>query len=225
MASASSDKSDQANEAGLPTGDQPRTASEWDARYASTSQMFSGQPNFALITEMSGIPPGRALDVGCGEGADAVWLASQGWKVTALDVSQVALERAALRAQQAATQVQWVHAGLADAALPPAGFELVSAHYPALPSSVDNVAEQALLQAVAPGGLLLMVYHAGFDGEEARARGINPADYVLPIDVVTALLGGNWQVCIDTRRSREVAYGGADNGHTHDVVLRARRLP
>ncbi|MET0134302.1 MAG: class I SAM-dependent methyltransferase [Kibdelosporangium sp.] len=204
-------------------GKVPWTAAEWDERYAGTAQMFSGRPNFALVTEVSGLQPGRALDVGCGEGADAVWLAGRGWKVTALDVSQVALERAASHARQAAVQVEWVHAGLLDAVLPPAGFDLVSAQYPALRSSADHDAERALLAAVAPGGLLLVVYHAGFDGEVARARGIDPADYVGLTDV-TSLLGDDWQVHIDEDRLRDVPAGGPEHQHTHDVVLRARRL-
>lgn len=211
--------------AGGPSAWEPcRKAADWDERYASTAQMFSGEPNFALVTEASGLQPGRALDVGCGEGADAVWLAGQGWTVTALDVSEVALQRAALRAGQAGAQVDWVHAGLVEAALPPAQFDLVSAQYPALPSSAHHDAERALLAAVSPGGLLLMAYHAGFDRGEAKARGIDPADYVWPTDVVAALLDEDWHVQIDTRRPREAPAGGAGNHHTHDVVLRARRL-
>lgn len=195
---------------------------EWDERYASTAQMFSGRANFALVTEVSGLRPGRALDVGCGEGADAVWLARQGWTVTGLDVSRVALDRAARLAELEEVQVQWMHAGLVDAALPLGGFDLVSAQYPALRSSADQVAERALLAAVAPEGLLLMVYHAGFDGEQAKAHGFDPADYVGADDVVS-LLGDDWRVDIDERR-RDVPAGGPEHPHTHDVVLRARRV-
>jgi SAM-dependent methyltransferase len=186
------------------------------------AQVWSGRPNAALVTEVIGLHPGRALDVGCGEGADAVWLAGQGWKVTALDVSQVALERAALHARQAAVKVEWVHAGLVDALLPPAAFDLVSAQYPALRRSADHDAEHALLAAVAPGGLLLVVHHADVDVEEAKSHGFDPADYVSPADVA-ALLGDDWQVRFDERRPRE-APAGARSQHTHDVVLRARRL-
>jgi SAM-dependent methyltransferase len=185
--------------------------------------MSSGRPNFALVTEVSGLHPGRALDVGCGEGADAVWLAGRGWSVTALDVSQVALERAALRAREAAAQVEWVHAGLVDAVLPPAGFDLVSAQYPALRRSADHDAERSLLAAVAPGGLLLVVHHADVDVEEAKSYGFDPADYVSHTDMV-ALLGDDWQGQIDERRPRE-APARAGPRHMHDVVLRARRLP
>jgi SAM-dependent methyltransferase len=203
--------------------EQSALAAEWDTRYASRAQMSSGQPNPALVTELTGVQPGRALDVGCGEGADAIWLAGQGWTVTALDVSQVALERAALRAEHAAAKVEWVHAGLVDALLSPAGFDLVSAQYPALPRSVDRGAERALLEAVAPGGVLLVVYHVGFDGAEAKAHGFNPEDYVLPIDVVAALFADHWQVQIDTRRPRE-APARAGPRHSNDVVIRAQRL-
>jgi SAM-dependent methyltransferase len=210
-----------------PPGDTPGVANdvaaEWDVRYASTAQMSSGRPNFALVTEVSGLHPGRALDVGCGEGADAVWLAGQGWNVTALDVSQVALERAALGARDAAAQVEWVHARLVDAVLPPAGFDLVSAQYPALLRSADHDAERSLLAAVAPGGLLLVVHHADVDVEEAKSYGFDPADYVSQTDMA-ALLGDDWQVQIDERRPRETP-ARAGPRHTHDVVLRARRLP
>src|SRR3982751_5268714 len=95
-----------------PPGDDG--ADEWDARYAEADQVWSGNPNGALVTEVSGLPPGRALDVGCGEGADAVWLAGHGWDVTALDVSQVALDRAALHARQAGVRVRWVRSGLVE---------------------------------------------------------------------------------------------------------------
>jgi SAM-dependent methyltransferase len=206
-----------------PTWKPPGNAAEWDDMYASTAQLFSGRPNFALVTDVSGLEPGRALDVGCGEGADAVWLASRGWTVTALDVSQVALDRAAQNARQSAVSVQWLHTGLVDAALPQARFGLVSAQYPALRSSPDRTAERALLAAVAPGGLLHIVYHAGFDSEEAKSRGIDPADYVWPTDVVAALLDGDWRIRIDTERPRDAPAGGAGQHHSHDVVLQARR--
>lgn len=80
-------------------------AEEWDRWYASMEQLWSGLPNAALVSEVAGLAPGRALDVGCGEGADAVWLARQGWTVTALDVSRVALDRAAVYAREADVRV------------------------------------------------------------------------------------------------------------------------
>jgi len=201
----------------------PAVQAEWDLRYADREQLWSGQPNGALVAEVAGLTPGRVLDVGCGEGADAVWLAHGGWDVTALEVSGVALERAARHAREAGVVVRWVHAGLAEAGLAPASFDLVSAQYPALLRSPDAAAERALLAAVAPGGVLLLVHHAGMDTHEADESGFDPAAYVWP-SMVGALLDDGWQVELDEARPRVAPDGGAGAHHTDDLVLRARRL-
>src|SRR4051794_4427953 len=129
----------------------PVTPTDWDERYATAEQIWSGDPNGALVAEVSGLAPGTALDVGCGEGADAVWLARQGWQVTALDVSQVALERAERHARDAGVSVTWIRSGLVDAQL--GTFDLVSAQYPALKRTPTNEAERALMGAVSPNGV------------------------------------------------------------------------
>ena len=184
---------------------------EWDERYAEHDRIGSGRPNGALVAEVAELPTGRVLDVGCGEGADAVWLARQGWQVTALDVSQVALERARRHAADAGVEISFVHSGLVEADLPAGGFDLVSAQYPALLKTADHAPERVLLQAVAPSGILLTF-----------AGGVDPADYVLPADVVAAL-DEAWVLEVDEERSRHVV-GGAGAGHTTDIVVKARRL-
>ena len=194
----------------------------WDQRYAGLEKLWSGQPNAVLIGETRELKPGRVLDVGCGEGADALWLAEQGWDVTALDVSRVALDRAAREADARGLSVTWLRAGLVEAALPPASFDLVSAQYPALLRTSENLAERALLDAVTPGGVLLVVHHPAPTEEEARAHGFNRDDYVSPADVA-ALLGDGWRIELDETRPRHVATGAGAH-HTEDVVLRARRL-
>jgi SAM-dependent methyltransferase len=204
------------------TGTGVDSVAQWDARYASAEQVWSGLPNTALVAEVAGLTPGRALDVGCGEGADAVWLAEHGWDVTALDVSQVALERAASHADDAGVQVRWMLGALVGAPIPAGTFDLVSALYPALRRTPTNEAEGVLLGAVAAGGVLLVVHHADVDSEQAKAHGFDPADYVSPADVA-ALLGQDWQVAFDERRPRDTTTGAGAH-HTHDVVLRARRL-
>lgn len=196
---------------------------EWDDRYADRQQLWSGRPNGALVEEVAGLTPGRVLDVGCGEGADAVWLAHRGWDVTALEVSGVALERAVGHARDAGVAVRWVHATLTDAALPPASFDLVSAQYPALLRTPDAAAERALIEAVAVDGVLLLVHHAGMDTRQPDESGFDPADYVWP-SMVTALLGDDWVVETDEQRARVAPDGGAGAHHTDDLVLRARRL-
>ncbi len=195
---------------------------EWDERYAAVEQVWSGDPNGALVAEVADLPPGRALDVGCGEGADAIWLASRGWQVTALDVSQVALHRAARHGAAAGARVEWLHAGLLDADL--TSYDLVSAQYPALPRTGpdDEANQRALLAAVAAGGTLLVVHHdlAAEHGHEHT--GFDPADYVMPADI-TRLLDGDWRIEVDEQRPRHVTTG-AGAGHVGDLVLRARRL-
>jgi SAM-dependent methyltransferase len=201
----------------------PAVRAEWDERYAERDQLWSGQPNGALVAEVAGLPPGRALDVGCGEGADAIWLARQGWEVNALEVSGVALGRAVGHARSADAQVRWVHAGLAEAELDAGSFDLVSAQYPALLRTTDAAAERALLSAVAPGGVLLLVHHAGMETQAPQDGQFDPADYVWPT-MVTALLDDSWQLEVHEERPRVAPDGGAGAHHTHDLVVRARRL-
>jgi SAM-dependent methyltransferase len=191
----------------------------WDERYAAAEQLWSGAPNQALVAAVSSLKPGRVLDVGCGEGADAVWLAQNGWQVSGLDVSGVALERAAHHAGEAGVSITWVHAGLVEAKLPPGSFDLVSAQYPVLQSSPGRVAEHILLDAVAPGGTLVFVHHADFRPNDQH--GTNPGDYVGPWDLVP-LLGDGWLIEVNETRPRVVT-AGAGAGHTEDVVLIARR--
>ena len=135
----------------------------------------------------------------------------------------VALERAAGHARDAGVDVRWVHAALTETALPPASYDLVSAQYPALLRTADGSAERALLSAVAVGGVLLLVHHAGMDTREANDNGFDPADYVWP-SMVAALIDDDWVIEVDEERPRVVPDGGAGAHHTDDVVLRARRL-
>ncbi|MDM7990237.1 class I SAM-dependent methyltransferase [Arthrobacter sp. zg-Y877] len=222
---ASPDSAHPADHSGTPQPplrDPAAVEAHWDERYAGSDGLWSGQPNPVLVSEASGLAPARALDVGCGEGADALWLAQQGWDVTALDVSGIALSRAARQAERISVEVTWLHSGLVEAALPPASFELVSAQYPVLPRTEQNIAEQALLQAVAPGGVLLLVHHALPAAHGAQDHGVDLSEYVLPGDVA-ALLDDGWQVEVDEIRPRHVS-AGAGTHHKEDVVLRARRL-
>jgi SAM-dependent methyltransferase len=193
---------------------------DWNERYASHDHaLWSGRPNGALVTELDGASPGRALDVGCGEGADAIWLAKAGWNVTGVDVSDVALARAAEAGSAAGVTVQWLHADVA-ASPPSERYDLVSVLYPALKRSPEEDAIRALLGAVAPGGTLLVVGHAPLDPEYARRHGFELTDYVHPADV-RAHLDEQWEIEVDETRPRvDPPHEGSP--HTHDTVLRAR---
>ena len=206
-----------------PPSVDPEVEAEWDRRYGEHDQMWSGNPNGTLVVEVAGLTPGRALDVGCGEGADAIWLARNGWDVTALEVSGVALERAAEHATAAGVEIRWVHAGLVEAAFPSASFDLVSAHYPAVLRTPDAAPERALLDAVAPGGVLLLVHHAGFETRHLHDDSFDPTIYV-GVSMVAALLDDDWAGEVDEERPRVIPDGGAGAHHVDDVVLRARRL-
>jgi SAM-dependent methyltransferase len=201
----------------------PVVRAEWDRRYGESDRVWSGQPNGALVAEVSGLSPGSALDVGCGEGADAVWLAQQGWDVTALEVSGVAIDRAAAHAHGAGAEVRWVHAGLVEADLPDATFDLVSAQYPALLRTPDHAAERALLAAVAPGGVLLFVHHAVIaDHHGDHESGFDPADYVTP-ETMLAVLDDDWTVERQEKRPRITPASGAGAHHAEDLIVRARK--
>lgn len=197
-------------------------AAEWDARYGEKAErIWSGEPNHGLVVEAGGLAPGRVLDVGCGEGADSVWLARQGWEVVALDPSQVALDRAKAGAAAAGVEVTWVHAELAEVAddLPAGVFDLVTAFYPTLFTDTEPLA--ALTRLVAPGGSLLVVHHADVDPERARAHGFDPADLLQPADVAAGV-GEGWTVAVDERRPRVIS-GGAGAHHHEDLVVRVVR--
>ncbi|MFP5322316.1 MAG: FAD-dependent oxidoreductase [Acidimicrobiia bacterium] len=201
------------------------SAEHWDRRYADVGdRLWSGQPNPALVTEAADLPPGTALDVGCGEGADALWLAEQGWDVTAVDISAVAVERGRQVAEGAGLDVRWSAVDILTDPLPasPAGggYDLVSAQYPAFPQTPGDDAIRALLDAVAPGGTLLVVHHA-FDHEH-RPHAFDPADYVQPDDVARHL-DDAWAVEVHERRPR-VRPAGSPGPDVPDAVLRARRL-
>ncbi len=193
----------------------------WDDRYGSHDQLFSGAPNGVLVTEVSDLPPGRALDVGCGEGADACWLAERGWRVTAIDVSRVALERAASRPEGATRDVSWTRADLTATAPSVAAFDLVSVHYFPLPHQPDHTALRGLLDAVAPGGTLLVAGHDLADLPPDDEHGVDPGQYYQPHEIAE-LLDDSWTVLVDETRPR-TSPAPEGTGHTHDTVLRARR--
>lgn len=200
----------------------PHSAEHWDERY-SGEQVWSGNPNEALVAEANELSVGRALDVGCGEGADAVWLARQGWQVTALDISPKAVARTEAMAAEAGVGVEGVAAELLEASLPNASFDLISAMYPALLRTPTGEAEQRLLDLVAPGGTLLVVHHADIDRDHALAHGCDPDDYVSPEDVrALAVDHGGWDVVTHERRERTTTLGAGAH-HKDDLVVRLRR--
>jgi SAM-dependent methyltransferase len=198
-------------------------AEEWDARYREgDGAMWSGRPNGRLLAEVADLTVGRALDVGCGEGADAIWLSLNGWRVTAIDVSDVAVSRARAAAERAGAAVEWICGDVLERSFQEGSFDLVSMQYPALPKAAGETAMRALLDAVQPGGLLLAVYHDLDDEhrEHMKSRGVDPADYV-DVDDLDQLLVDSFTV--ELRAVEPRIDPPPNNPHIADVVLRARR--
>jgi SAM-dependent methyltransferase len=134
----------------------------WEEHYAERDRVWSGRVNVRLAELVEPMTVGRALDLGCGEGADALWLAERGWQVTAVDISQTALDRAAAdaAARDVADSIDFQRHDLTEN-FPDGVFDLVSAQF--LHSTVEMDRPQLLRRAahaVAPGGTLLIVDHA-----------------------------------------------------------------
>ncbi|MFI5675378.1 SAM-dependent methyltransferase [Streptomyces cellulosae] len=204
----------------------PTQAAEfWEARYQGGGPVWSGRPNPLLVREVSDLEPGTALDLGCGEGADAVWLASRGWRVTGVDISRTALERAAGHAAQAGVgdRVRWERHEL-GVTFPEGSFDLVSAQFlqSPVPLDQDTVLGMAA-DAVAPGGTLLIVLHAGWPSWQEEA----PFDVEFPtlagLLAALSLPEESWTVeTRETVRKPSVSPEGVE-GYRDDHVWRFRR--
>jgi SAM-dependent methyltransferase len=199
----------------------------WDERYRSHQSLWSGDPNPRLVAETGGLAPGAALDVGCGEGADALWLAERGWRVTAVDISSVALARAAANSGEidpaAADRIEWVHEDLRIWDPGPGRFDLVSAHYLHLPSATREGLFARLSAAVAPGGTLLIVGHHPSDLQTTMPRPPDPDLFFTGDDVAAALDARVWAVATNDAPGRETRDPDGNPVTIHDTVLRARR--
>ena len=187
----------------------------WERLYGERDRVWSGRVNAPLEREVADLPPGRALDLGCGEGADALWLAERGWQVTAVDIAQTALDRAAAEASRRALVVDWRRADLAEA-LPTGPYDLVSAQF--LQSPVALPRAEVLRRAaaeVAPGGALLVVGHAApppwSDHQPDPSLMPGAAEVVAALD----LPGTEWE----TRRAEQVARPATGpDGRTAELV-------
>jgi SAM-dependent methyltransferase len=201
----------------------------WEERYSSSDAVWSGHPNPQLVAEASGLVPGAALDVGCGEGADAIWLAARGWKVTAVDFATAALRRGAAHADagraDVSARIDWVHADLQEWAPPQARFDLVTAQYMHLPPEPRGALFARLAGSVAPGGTLLIVGHDVSDLETGAHRPDMPDLFFTAEEIADSLDGDRWEVVTAHTRPRPGHVHEGQHLTVHDAVLAARRLP
>jgi SAM-dependent methyltransferase len=199
----------------------------WEERYGAQSTIWSGRPNPQLVAEAAGLALGRALDVGAGEGADAVWLAERGWRVTAVDISRTALRRGADHAAQAGAQVagriDWTHADLRDHAPDGAAYDLVSSQFMHLPGPARRQLFARLAAAVAPGGTLLIVGHHPADLRTTVHRMHFPEMMFTGEEVASSLDPADWEVLAAEARPRATVDHEGRDATIHDAVLVARR--
>ncbi|MBA2559095.1 MAG: NAD(P)/FAD-dependent oxidoreductase [Propionibacteriales bacterium] len=193
----------------------------WEERYRASPQTWSGNPNSVLVAEAADLTPGAALDAGSGEGADALWLAGEGWQVTAAELSTTALDRARAQGGELRLEVNWLHTDLVRDS-PPGSYDLVSSFFLHLPAAERRMLWRNLAGAVAPGGTLLVVGHDLSDLETTMPR---PAltETGWTAGEVADYLGAGWTIVVAEARPREAPHPDGRVVTIHDAVLRARR--
>lgn len=210
-------------------GDGGRSPGEqfWEAHYRKHDRLWSGRANAMLVEVAEPLPPGTALDIGCGEGGEAIWLAQFGWRVTAIDVSATALQRAANNASAAevAAMIDFQQHDLPPT-FPGGTFDLVSAHYLQSPVEFPRVRVlQTAAQAVAPGGRLLIVDHASvspWSWADPETRFPAPEEALAALDLDT----GEWTTeRLEAPSRQATGPNGASATVIDDVVeIRRRRM-
>jgi len=132
---------------------------DWDARYAAVENLWAAKPNRFLVAEVGDLEPGRALDLACGEGQNAIWLGTLGWRVTGVDYSEVAIAKARARAERDGVDVDFVCADLVTYEPDARAFDLVLVLYLHIPSAQRAAIHANAAAAVGPGGTFLLLGH------------------------------------------------------------------
>jgi len=210
--------------------DQAYWQQHWQQTHGERPGSMAGSPpNPYLAQETLGLAPGTALDAGCGAGAEAIWLVSHGWQVTAADISADALAQAADRATAdgPAETIGWVEADL-TAWEPDMRFDLVTTHY-AHPTMPQLAFYQRIADWVTPGGTLLIVGHLHTPETTGHGHGHGhhpPAEATVTLaDITAGLDAAEWEIVTAEEHQRPVTGPGGQTVTLHDVVVRATRRP
>lgn len=206
----------------LTTTSEP-SRERWDRRWAGEERVHaSTAPSRFLVAEVADLRPGTALDLACGAGRNAVWLAGQGWRVTAVDFSGVALRMARSLAAERGVEVEWIEADVVGWTPPARAYDLVCVFYLQLPASERPTALAHAASAVRPGGTLLVIGHDLLNLTEGWG-GPTQADVLFTPDDVVAEIG-DLRIDKALRVRRAVEDPGATR-EAIDALVRATRLP
>jgi SAM-dependent methyltransferase len=197
------------------------TRAEWDRRYGGKEFLWTAEPNRFVATELSDLPPGRALDLGAGEGRNAVWLAERGWQVTAVDFSTAGLAKGRRLAAGHGVAVDWVLADLRDYQPPEAAFQLVLIAYLHLQPADRAAVLHRAATALAPGGTLLVIGHDLDNLAQGAGGPQDPALLYTPAAIVDELPGLTVERAARVRRPVSTAEGTRE---AIDTLVRATRL-
>jgi 2-polyprenyl-3-methyl-5-hydroxy-6-metoxy-1,4-benzoquinol methylase len=197
----------------------------WEQLWSKTlrehaDKVASRPPNAHLMAEVADLPPKRALDAGCGHGADTLWLAAHGWQVTAVDFSAAALAHGRSMAEAAgadvAERIDWIESDLATWSVEPGQYDLVICLYVHVSGSVEDMVKR-MASGVAPGGTLFLVGHRPIDPSTGAATAAASQVQVSVEAAVAALEPRLWEWVVAEERPRAIAGTGVD------AVIRARR--
>lgn len=197
-------------------------ARAWDERYEGTDLLWSAEANRFLVAEVEHMPPGDALDLGCGEGRNAVWLAERGWQVTGVDFSPVGLDKARRLAAARDVEVEWLEADLFEWAPPEATFDLVLWLYLHPPPERRHELLTRFSAALRPGSVMLVVGHHVENLEHGVGGPPYPEILLDPDDIAEGLRVAGLEIEKAERVLRPVT---TDEGERTaiDTLVRARR--
>ena len=191
---------------------------DWDRRYAAVENLWSAKPNRFLAAEVAGLEPGRAVDLACGEGQNAIWLAARGWIVSGVDYSEVAIEKARARAARDDVAVDFRCADLVDYEPEPAAFDLVLVLYLHIPVRERRGVLERAAAALAPGGTFVLVGHDLLNLSEGVGGPSDPEILSTPDEIASELPG------LEIEKAERVLRNvDGEERDAIDMVVRARR--
>jgi 2-polyprenyl-3-methyl-5-hydroxy-6-metoxy-1,4-benzoquinol methylase len=196
---------------------------QWNERYQQKGHVWGAGPNQFVADRLAEIEPCRVLDLGAGQGRNAIWLAQQGHEVTAIDLSDVATQQAADLARQSGVEATFVAADLTTWEPPEESFDLVLLAYLQAPAEIREAIHRKASQALAPGGYVFLVAHH----RDNLTQGVGgpPSEEVLFDEDMLAADFAGFEVVENARVLRQVSLGDDDAGDAIDVIFFAKKRP